>query len=329
MTNERDSWHGIEFRHLAALTAIAQQRSFSRAAQALGYSQSAISQQVSMLERIVGRPLVTRPGGPAPVELTAAGRALVTHAEAIVARLAAARADIGALDGSAVPTLSVGCWQSAGARILAPMLKRFTEVSGPVEMTLHEAADDGVLLEDVERGELDLAFVVFPLAPGPFASVELCSDPYVLLVRRDSELAAERRRVTVRQLAQLPLISYRDLRRVHLPEARLGAQLSEANIVFRSDDDETIHALVAEGIGVAILPWLSFNHRDDRLTAIPIAVPERGVGLAWHSERELTAAARAFVEIAQGTGAALHEEIERELVQLTGPAPGATDQRRE
>ena len=320
MTNERDRWHGIEFRHLAALSAIAQASSFSRAADALGYSQSAVSQQISVLERIVGQALVTRPGGPAPVQLTAAGRALVTHADAIVARLAAARADINALGAAELPTVDVGCWQSAGARILAPMLKRFTAASGPVQMTLREAADDGVLLDDVERGDLDLAFVVFPLQPGPFASVELLTDPYVLLVNRDSELLTRgpqrRQRISMRQLAQQPLISYRDLRRVHLPEARLGAHVSEANVVFRSDDDETIHALVAEGIGVAVIPWLSYRRHDERLTALPIALPERSVGLVWHSERELTPVARSFIEIAGTVGAELQREIEREIEQL-------------
>jgi len=310
---ERDRWHGIEFRHLAALAAIAREHSFSRAADSLGYSQSAVSQQISVLERIVGQDLVTRPGGPQPVQLTAAGSALVAHAEAVIARLAAARADINTLRDGEPVTLSAGCYQSAGARILAPMLSRFRSASPGVRLTLREAADDGVLLDAVERGELDLAFVVFPLQDGPFDAVELLSDPYVLLVRTDSELASPGTRITVRQLARLPLIGYRNLRRVHLPEARLGARVSDANIVFRSDDDDTIHALVAEGIGAAVIPWLSYNRQDDRLTAVPIAVPERVVGLAWHRERNLTSAARSFIDIATSVGADLNREVELQL----------------
>jgi DNA-binding transcriptional LysR family regulator len=316
---ERDRWHGIEFRHLAALAAIAEHRSFSRAADALGYSQSAVSQQVLMLERIVGQDLVTRPGGPQPVALTAAGAALVAHAEAVIARLAAARADLNTLRDGALASLNVGCFQSAGARILAPMLSRFDAAAPGVQLTLREAADDGVLLEDVERGELDLAFVVFPLQDGPFDAVELLSDPYVLLVRADSELAAAGRPIAVRQLAARPLIGYRNLRRVHLPEARLGSRVSDANIVFRSDDDDTIHALVAEGIGVAVIPWLSYNPHDERLTAVPIAVPERVVGLAWHRERNLTAAARTFIEIATAVGSELGRESALPAAAAGGP----------
>jgi DNA-binding transcriptional LysR family regulator len=308
--SERDRWHGIEFRHLAALAAIAKEHSFSRAADSLGYSQSAVSQQMLVLERIVGQDLVIRPGGPRPVQLTAAGSALVAHAEAVIARLAAARTDLNTLGAGAPATLSVGCYQSAGARILAPLLNRFRSVSPDVRLTVREGADDGLLLDAVERGELDLAFVVFPLQDGPFEAVELLSDPYVLLVPSDSELAVAGTKIQVRQLARQPLIGFRSIRGVHLPETRLGARVSDANIVFRSDDDDTIRALVAEGIGAAVIPWLSYNPRDERLAAVPIAVPERVVGLAWHRERTLTAAAGSFIEIATTIGSDLNREVE-------------------
>jgi len=62
-----DSWLGVGVRHLAALDAIARERSFSRAARTLGYTQSAISQQIAMLERIIGERLIERPGGSRPV----------------------------------------------------------------------------------------------------------------------------------------------------------------------------------------------------------------------------------------------------------------------
>src|SRR5260370_7326656 len=76
---------GVELRHLHALQAIAREGSFSRAAVALGYTQSAVSQQIAALERAVGERLIERPGGPRPVSLTEAGRLLLGHAEAILA----------------------------------------------------------------------------------------------------------------------------------------------------------------------------------------------------------------------------------------------------
>src|SRR5438046_10527278 len=90
---EPDRWLGVELRHFLALEAVAREGSFGKAAVALGYTQSAVSQQIATLERLVGQKLVERPGGPKPVSLTEAGRLLLTHAEAIAPRAAAPQAD--------------------------------------------------------------------------------------------------------------------------------------------------------------------------------------------------------------------------------------------
>jgi len=65
---------GLELRHLVALKALAEEGSFGRAATRLGYTQSAISQQIATLERIVGQRVVDRPGGPRPISLTRESR---------------------------------------------------------------------------------------------------------------------------------------------------------------------------------------------------------------------------------------------------------------
>src|SRR5689334_25422038 len=109
-----DSWLGVEIRHFAALQALSDEGSFGRAAERLGYTQSAVSQQIATLERIVGERLVERPGGPRPISLTEAGELLLHHAQSIVARLQAARADLDALRAGDVGTLRVGTFQSAG-----------------------------------------------------------------------------------------------------------------------------------------------------------------------------------------------------------------------
>src|SRR5258707_11576717 len=115
---EPNRWLGIEIRHFAALQAIASQGSFGRAAEELGYTQSAISQQIATLERIVGERLVERPGGSRPVSLTEAGEVLLRHASGITARLAAAQADIAALSAGTAGSLKIGTYQSVGARVL-------------------------------------------------------------------------------------------------------------------------------------------------------------------------------------------------------------------
>src|SRR5437868_10374935 len=120
---KHDQWLGVEFRHLAALQALAAEGSFGRAARRLGYTQSAVSQQIATLERIVGEKLVERPGGPRPISLTEAGRILLRHAESIVARLQAAQADLAAFASGEAGSLHVGTFQSVGAKILPEVMR--------------------------------------------------------------------------------------------------------------------------------------------------------------------------------------------------------------
>src|SRR6476660_1001708 len=153
---EPDRWLGVELRHLAALEAVAGEGTFGRAAEKLGYTQSAVSQQIATLERIVGERLVERPGGPRPVTLTEAGRILLGHAESIVARLQAAQADLAAFSSGEAGSLTIGTFQSVGAKILPEMLRRFVAAWPNVDIQLRESPDDGDLAGAVERGELDL-----------------------------------------------------------------------------------------------------------------------------------------------------------------------------
>src|SRR2546429_1471594 len=124
---EANRLFGVELRHLAALEAVGRTRSFGRAARELGYTQSAISQQIALLERNVGQRLIDRPGGPRPVDLTHAGRLLLRHADAIVAQLDAAQADLAAFAEGAAGPLRVRILQSVGARLLPPLLPRLPQ----------------------------------------------------------------------------------------------------------------------------------------------------------------------------------------------------------
>jgi DNA-binding transcriptional LysR family regulator len=89
-----EAWLGVEVRHLAALLAVSQERSFGRAARRLGYSQSAISGQIASLERIVGERLVDRSRGRSAVALTPAGNVLAKHAVLVTVQLEEARTEL-------------------------------------------------------------------------------------------------------------------------------------------------------------------------------------------------------------------------------------------
>jgi DNA-binding transcriptional LysR family regulator len=295
-----DNWLGLELRHLIALKAVADEGSFGRAARHLGYTQSAISQQIATLEKIVGQRLLDRPGGPKPVSLTEAGRLLLCHAQAITARLQAAQADLAALGAGDAGPLRIGTYQSVGAKILPTLLSQFHAEWPKVDVTLIESADDAVLLERVERGELDLAFAVAPLVAGPFEAVELMRDPYVLLVAADSPLATRDRPPSIREIAELPLIGFRTCRTTHAVEARLHIAGREPKIVFRSDDNGTVQGLVAAGVGAALVPRLTVEETNDGIAVIDLGdrVQPRLILLGWHRDRLRTPAAEAFVDVA-------------------------------
>src|SRR5881275_2493003 len=222
---ETDRWLGIELRHFLALEAVAREGSFGKAALKLGYTQSAVSQQIAALERIVGQRLIERPGGPKPVSLTEAGRLLLTHADAIAARVAAAQADLSALGDGQAGTLRVGVFQSVGQRILPELMRRYLRSWPQVKVTLTESANDEDLLALVERGELDLTFSDLPLTDGPFESVELLRDPYVLVVAADSLLAAREAPPTIREVAELDLIGHKHCRTIRQLEANVRRPL--------------------------------------------------------------------------------------------------------
>jgi DNA-binding transcriptional LysR family regulator len=292
-----DSWLGVELRHFAALQAVASAGSFGRAAERLGYTQSAISQQIATLERIVGEKLVERPGGPRPVSLTEAGQLLLRHADSIVARLQAAQADLQALRAGEAGTLRVGTFQSAGARVLPEIMRRFTAQWPLIEVMLEEH-DDEVIADALERGELDVGFLLLPIGDAPLETVELLRDPYVLVVAAGSPLADGP--PSLQEIARQPLVGFRSGLSTDPIEAAFRAARVEPRWAFRSNDNQTVQGLVAAGMGSAIVPLLTVDTGDPRIVAVDLgdAVEPRVVGIGRHRDRYASPAARAFIDTA-------------------------------
>jgi molybdate transport repressor ModE-like protein len=307
--NGSHTWSRLEFRHIVALETVARTGSFGRAAAELGYTQSAVSQQIGALERIVGEKLIDRPGGPRKASLTEAGAVLLRHAEAIAARLDAARADIAALRAGESGRVRIGTYQSIGARLLPAAMRRFADEWPAVDIGLSEPHTDRELYDGLERGELDLAFCSLPLGEGPFDALELMSDPYILLVSADSELA-EREAATLDDVGDTPVIGCAASgERLHDALRACGYSLGFA---FRSDNNGTLQGLVSAGFGVALVPLLAVTPDDPRVAVVRFEppVPPRRIAVAWHRDRHRSPAARAFIDAAREVSA----ELQRELV---------------
>ena len=306
VTSER-AWHGVELRHLAALQAVAQERSFSAAAARLGYTQSAISGQILALERVIGARLFERIRGSRPVQLTDEGKILLTHAAAITARLDAARADIGALRAGSTSALRIGTFQSASRQIVPETLRRLAEEDAGADVELRESYDLNSLLDLLEKGAIDLAFTVLPTREGPFETAELYCDEHVLVVRRSDPLAS-RGLLSLEELESIPVITVEDCRVQSATEIAISASGRRLTVSRRLEDLSSILAFVSAGLGVGFVPEPSTDLPPE-LTVVRLGseVPRRVVALTWHSERTLSPRGVRFVELATAVAGAAQE----------------------
>jgi DNA-binding transcriptional LysR family regulator len=291
-------WHGVELRHLIALEAIARERSFSAAAGSLGYTQSAISGQITMLERRVGATLFQRLPGSRGVRLTAEGEVLLEHVSAITDRLQAARVDLESVrDGKRERPLRVGTFQSVSMTLLPPLLSRLAAMSSPTRPEIRDLQDGDQLLELVERGDLDLAFTTLPALPGPFETIEILRDPYVLIVNPEYPLADEAVPVPIERLATLPIVALERCRPQVVVEDALQAAGVVPSVITRLEDFASIAALAEARLGFGLVTSLVARYAHGlRVLPLEERMVARRVGLAWHSDRTRTRELERFID---------------------------------
>lgn len=287
----------LELKHLVALDAVASEGTFGRAAERLGYTQSAVSQQIAALEKLLGEPVFDRPGGPKPVELTPLGEHVLGQARDLLGRAGELWESIELFRTGEVGRLTVGTFQSASAKVLprvvGEMVRRFPDV----EIRLFESDLDDELNVGLERGELDLSFVVGQWASG-FESTPLFFDPFVLVARPGD---FEPGPVPLSALAGMPMVGQNENSCQLLNEQGLRAAGLEPDYVFRTNDNGTVMAMVKAGLGVAVQPLLCVEPDDPGLAlhSLVPAPPAREVTIAWRSGRTLSPAAQAFISIAE------------------------------
>jgi molybdate transport repressor ModE-like protein len=288
-----DRWDALEMRHLRALATVVERGSFAGAARELGYTQSAVSQQIFALERIVGAPVLFRhPGGRKPVELTETGEMVLAHAEPVLARVKAAQADVAALASGDVGRVSLGTFQSFGTRILPGLLARFRALRPRVAIDIRESTLESELLRAVEAGELDLSLAVLPVREMPLEARELLVDPFVLVTR-----AGERER-GLRDLGGRHVL-FSCGKEQGLVEALCASEGIQLAGRSRFDDNSMIQALAAAGEGIAVVPRLTVNADDPRVDVHLLSeLAPRRLGIVWHRDRRLSAAATEFVDAA-------------------------------
>lgn len=290
----------MDVRHLEHFVAVAEERSFTRAAQRLHIVQSAVSASIRTLERDLGTSLFDRTTQ--RVELTDAGATLLPQARRILAEVAAARELVADVRSGLRGSLTIGTMQalSAGPIDLARLLGDFRASHPLLEIRLRYAAGGSAELAELLRdGRLDVAVVSLPDAqPAGIALSAMTSEPMVLVTPPAHRLA-RRRSVRLADLSGQPFIDHPSGwgTRMSVDRAFSAAGIARA-VAFEVGDTPSVVTLVRHGLGVAVLPPSIIS---DPVGVALVALRGRPlweVSLALPANRPVTAAARAFAELA-------------------------------
>jgi DNA-binding transcriptional LysR family regulator len=301
---------------LQVLCEVLRRGSFSSAAEALSYTQSAVSQAIARLEAETGTPLVIRDRR--GVRPTAAGATLAEHAETIFAQIEAAEADLASVLGVSGGRLRVASFPSAGATLMPLAVAIFRRGHPDVTLTLAEGEPDEIAPR-LRGGEFDLALLFkFPgvedeLDAG-LRTVSLLEDPMHVALPAEHPLTSK---------SALKLADLQDEEWVQTSEASPCARHVvrlcltagfEPQVSFESDDYETVQGLVAAGVGVALIPRLALTrvHPGIVVRELSPRSPVRKVVAATMRGPGVAPAARTMLRILSDVAHDYRGAVERE-----------------
>jgi|SRR5271154_3064708 len=297
---------------LKVLKEVAHRGSFSAAAEALSYTQSAISQQIATLESETGMVLLER--HPRGVSLTAAGQTLLGHAEGVLARLEATEAALAEIAGLRGGRLRMASFPTAGGTLMPLAIATFRASYPDVELTLAEGEPEEIVPR-LRAGELDLAllfeFADESLLEEDMKRVELLEDPLYLALPREHPLTGRRtlRLEDLQDAAWVQTSSSSPCARQVVRSCHAAG--FEPKVSFESDDYQTVQGLVAAGVGVALIPELALSvvREDIAIRALSPAPPVRQVIAAAPAGSRLVPATPTMLSVLED--AAKHYETQR------------------
>jgi DNA-binding transcriptional LysR family regulator len=292
----------MDLRQLRYLVTLAEELHFTRAAAREHIAQPALSQQIRRLEEEVGLALVERTTR--RVAMTDAGVSLVARARRILAEVDAAHDEMQQLSGVQTGRVTVGVMHTMGPVDISTALAIFHERRPGVELTVRENSSEE-LAEMLRVDELDLAFlsVTERIESHGLGLEQLVCEELVAVLPREHRLG-KRRRVRIEELAEDEFISYREgarLRELLVSAARDAG--FKPRVKLESNESRRIRRLVAQGLGVAILPLSDAEVPGDDIVVARLIGPPltRDITLAWREERRHAPAALEFLELARDT----------------------------
>jgi DNA-binding transcriptional LysR family regulator len=279
----------MELRQLRAFVHVSYAGSFTRAADELHLTQSAVSTAVGKLEAELGFELLRRTSR--GVELTEAGEAVFERAREIVAGADAIRSDLAALRGLLEGTVVLGTMLPPGPIDLPGLLATFHSSHPGITVRVREGSAPDILA-GLRRDELDVAFTgVEPEAlEAGLAGERLLGEELLLITPPGHEP------LSLEALGGVPFVGYR--RGSALRDTIDGALPAAPDIVFETDELVSVRELVARGLGVSIVPRSTVDGDGPAVEAIPVGL-ERPLTVAWRERRQPPAAA-AFLSFVRG-----------------------------
>lgn len=308
----------LDVRRMRVLREVALRGSFSAAAEALSFTQSAVSQQIAALEREAGAVLVERSAR--GVRLTDAGEAVVRHAEGILAKLAEAEAELEAIAGLRGGRVRIAAFESVAGTLMPIAVARFAERHPGVELSM-ALMEPEVAVQALRAGEIDVALTVGSGAPGDregdgVVHHHVLEDPMYLVLPADHPLA-RKRGLRLADVADEPWIG-------GAPNCECNRMIMDIcslsgfapRIAFETDDYSAVQGFVAAGVGVSLIAELGLRTvRDDIVVrSLGRDTPVRQV-YATATKGYRSPATAAMVEMLRDVGSSYEERRPRlELV---------------
>ncbi len=274
-----------------AFCKIVECKSFTRAAEALGYTQAAVSQMVRTLEKELSVTLFVR--SRKEILLTGEGEVLYPFVKKLVNSHNELFNRVSEITGLSSGEIRIGTFSSMSQRLLPGAMSDFGKIYPGIRFALTQG-DNTTLPEQIRNGSIDFGFV-YPEASNGLVNIPIASDSF-LAVFPEGHPFAGKECVTLKEMSAEPLI-LTDEGGVNTVLAAFEKEKIFPNIKYRIHDDHTILSMVEKGIGVSILPSMILDRASYRIKTVPIKTPvTRTVGVSYLSDELLPIAAKRFIE---------------------------------
>ena len=279
-------------------------QSFSLAAERNFITQSAVSQQIRSLEDKFKRRLLERVRGRREVKLTSAGEIFYRDAKGVLAAYDSLHENLRGLVGKIGGTVKVATVYSIGIHELPPKVSEFMTKFPSAKIDLEYSRTTRVV-RDVLNGSVELGILAYPEPKRGLTIVEMPPDKLVLICPPAHKLA-KRKQVTTKDLDGMDFVLFeRDVPTRKAMDRMLKEKSVEVRKVAEFDNIETIKRAVEVGFGLAIVPQpaVSDAERNGKLAVVKLTEKEwvRPVGVIYRSDRNLSLAAKKFVQLLEKT----------------------------